>query len=53
LSEFGDREASLNELEKQAMAKMIADHAATGSGFAMLARRDGKWKIVSLTFPKL
>ncbi len=45
--------ASFNEGERKLIARMIADRASLGSGFAMLARQDGRWKIVSLTFPKL
>jgi hypothetical protein len=34
------------------MTKIIAERAVSNAMFAMLARRDGKWKIVCLSFPK-
>jgi hypothetical protein len=44
--------AEFDEAQKQAAAKIISDRAIHNSMFAMLARQDGKWKIVCMSFPK-
>ncbi len=41
-----------DESQRKAVAQRIADRAIHNSEFAMLARRDGKWKIVSLSVPR-
>lgn len=45
--------AGWDQTERDAAVRMVADRAVTGLGFAMLARLDGRWKIVSMTVPKL
>jgi len=47
-----DQPDRFDEVERKALAKLIADHAVKNAMFAMLARADGKWKIVAMSFPK-
>jgi len=44
--------AEFDEARKKAAMKIIADRAIHNSMFAMLARQDGKWKIVCMSIPK-
>ena len=44
--------AEFDESNRKAIARRIADRAIHYSEFAMLARRDGKWKIVSISVPR-
>jgi len=44
--------AEFDEARRIAAEKIISDRAIHNSMFAMLARQDGRWKIVSMTFPK-
>ena len=44
--------AEADESKRKEAAKIIADRAIHNSMFAMLARQDGKWKIVCMSFPK-
>jgi hypothetical protein len=47
-----DLPAEFNDAQRKAATKIIADRAVHNSMFAMLARQDGHWKIVSMSFPK-
>jgi hypothetical protein len=40
-----------DDLHRKAAAKLIADRAINNAELAMLARRDGKWKIVTISVP--
>ena len=44
--------AGLGETEKAALTRMAADRAVANAMFALLAKRDGRWRIVCLSFPK-
>jgi hypothetical protein len=46
-----DRPEALDEAQRKEVTKRIADRAIQHSELAMLARRDGKWKIVSISVP--
>jgi hypothetical protein len=43
---------ALDESQRKALAKVVADRAVHNSMFALLARQEGKWKIVCMTFPQ-
>ena len=43
--------AEWGESEKQAAARIIKDKAVHNAMFAMVARRDGKWKILCMSLP--
>jgi len=47
-----DAPPEFDESRKKAAAKIISDRAIHNSMFAMLARQDGRWKIVCMSFPK-
>ena len=44
--------AEFDASQRKALAQRIADRAIHFSEFAMLARRDGRWKIVTLSVPR-
>lgn len=44
--------AELDEGQKKGLAKLIADRAIHMAMFAMLAKVDGQWKIICMSFPK-
>jgi len=47
-----DAPAKLDERQKEAMARIVANRAMHHAMFAMLAREQDRWKILSMTFPK-
>jgi len=49
---LNDNRVPLKESQRKAIAKVIANKAFHHTMFAMLARDNGKWKIVCLTLPK-
>lgn len=42
----------LSDAQKKVFDKMIKDQVVRNSMFAMLARRNGKWKIICMSLPK-
>jgi hypothetical protein len=46
------RDAEFDKAQRGAVARMITDRAINNSMFAMLARQDGNWKIVCISFLK-
>jgi len=44
--------AELEEGQKKGLAKLIANRAIHNAMFAMLAKVDGQWKIICMSFPK-
>ncbi len=44
--------AELDERQKKGTAKLIADRAIHMAMFAMLAKVDGQWKIICMSFPR-
>jgi len=46
------RPEAFNDVRRAAISRMIADRAIKSEMFAMLARQDGGWKIVCLSFPQ-
>ena len=46
------RPEGFNDVQRAALSRMIADRAIKSEMFAMLARQDGRWKIVCLSFPQ-
>lgn len=47
-----DTMAQLDERRRRVLTRMLEDKSRTASMFALMAKRRGAWKIVSMTFPK-